>query len=91
MSVATYFSHSYRIEDRELNKEVWSYFSSDFSFFVDPPSDVTIHTHLEQMMRRCGAYVAVFNRRRGAPKPYCSPFVFYEYGLSVQARVPDCC
>jgi hypothetical protein len=46
MSIATYFSHSYRIVDQDQNKEFWSYFSSDFSFFVDPPSDTTIHTHL---------------------------------------------
>ena len=88
MPVATYFSHSYRVGDQKLNKAIWSHFSSDFSFFVDPPSDVTIHTHLEQMMRRCSAFVAVFNRRKDVPKLQCSPFVFYEYGLSLQARRP---
>jgi hypothetical protein len=88
MPVATYFSHSYRVGDQKLNKAIWSHFSSDFSFFVDPPSDVTIHTHLEQMMRRCSAFVAVFNRRKDVPKLHCSPFVFYEYGLSLQARRP---
>jgi TIR domain len=88
MSIETYFSHSYRVEDQELNETFWSYFSSDFSFFVDPPSDTTIHTHLERMMRRCSAFVAVVNRRDDVAKLHCSPFVFYEYGLSVQARRP---
>lgn len=59
-----------------------------FSFFVDPPSDSTIHTHIERMMRRCSAFVAVVNRRRGAGEFFCSPFVLYEYGLSIQARRP---
>ena len=88
MSIATYFSHSYRIEDQDQNKEFWSYFSSDFSFFVDPPSDTTIHTHLERMIRRCSAFVAVLNRRDNVSKLHCSPFVLYEYGLAVQARRP---
>ena len=43
MSIGTYFSHSYRVQDQALNKAFWSHFKSDFSFFVDPPSDVTIH------------------------------------------------
>lgn len=59
-----------------------------FSFFVDPPSDSTIHMHIERMMRRCSAFVAVVNRRRGAGEFFCSPFVLYEYGLSIQARRP---
>ena len=88
MPIATYFSHSYRLEDQRLNKTFWAHFKSDFSFFVDPPSDITIHTHLERMMRRCGAFVAVFNRRRDVPKLHCSPFMLYEYGLAIQARIP---
>jgi hypothetical protein len=88
MSIATYFSHSYRRFDQEVNKIFWSRFSADFSFFVDPPSDATIDTHLERMMRRCSAFVAVVNRREDVSQSYCSPFVLYEYGLSVQARRP---
>jgi len=88
MSIGTYFSHSYRVQDQALNKAFWSHFKSDFSFFVDPPSDVTIHTHLEAMMRRCSAFVAVFNRRRDIPGVHCSPFMLYEFGLAVQARRP---
>jgi len=88
MSIGTYFSHSYRVEDQALNRAFWSHFKSDFSFFIDPPSDVTIHTHLEAMMRRCSAFVAVFNRRRDIPGFNCSPFMLYEFGLAVQARRP---
>ena len=88
MSIGTYFSHSYRVEDQERNRAFWSHFKSDFSFFVDPPSDVTIHTHLEAMMRRCSAFVAVFNRRKDIPGLRCSPFMLYEFGLAVQARRP---
>jgi len=88
MSIGTYFSHSYRVQDQALNKAFWSHFKSDFSFFVDPPSDVTIHTHLEAMMRRCSAFVAVFNLREDIPGLRCSPFMLYEYGLAVQARRP---
>jgi hypothetical protein len=88
MSIGTYFSHSYRVQDQALNKAFWSHFKSDFSFFVDPPSDVTIHTHLEAMMRRCSAFVAVFNLREDVPGLRCSPFMLYEYGLAVQARRP---
>jgi hypothetical protein len=47
MTIPTYFSHSYRVADQEMNQTFWSEFSkSNFSFFVDPPSDATIHTHL---------------------------------------------
>jgi hypothetical protein len=88
MSIGTYFSHSYRVEDQELNRAFWSHFKSDFSFFIDPPSDVTIHTHLEAMMRRCSAFVAVFNRREDVSEFNCSPFMLYEFGLAVQARRP---
>lgn len=85
--IATYFSHSYRVEDQERNKAFWSHFKSDFSFFVDPPSEITIHAHIERMMRRCSAFVAVFNRRKDI-RTHCSPFMLYEYGLAVQARRP---
>jgi len=88
MPIPTYFSHSYRLQDQELNKTFWGLFSDRFSFFVDPPSDVTIHTHLERMMGRCSAFVAIVNERPDAPPFLCSPFVLYEYGLSIQARRP---
>ena len=88
MTIPTYFSHSYRLEDQDRNQEFWRLFSeAGFSFFVDPPSDTTIHAHLERMMNRCSAFVAVVNSRRGTPH-FCSPFVLYEYGLSIQARRP---
>jgi hypothetical protein len=89
MAIPTYFSHSYRLEDQKLNETFWRLFSqAGFSFFVDPPSDTTIHTHLERMMGRCSAFVAVVNRRRDVAPFFCSRFVLYEYGLSIQARRP---
>src|SRR5689334_8629266 len=89
MAIPTYFSHSYRLRDQKLNQTFWHLFSqAGFSFFVDPPSDATIHTHLERMMGRCSAFVAVVNRRRDVSRFFCSRFVLYEYGLSIQARRP---
>jgi hypothetical protein len=86
--IPTYFSHSYRLEDQQTNREFWKLLSEEgFSFFVDPPSDSTIHTHLERMMRRSSAFVAVVNRRQNV-KSFCSSFILYEYGLSIQARRP---
>jgi hypothetical protein len=88
-TIPTYFSHSYRLEDQEINETFWRLFSqAGFSFFVDPPSDTTIHTHLERMMGRCSACVAVISRRRDVARFFCSRFVLYEYGLSLQARRP---
>lgn len=89
VGIPTYFSHNYRVEGQPLNQRFWQFFSmAGFSFFVDPPSDITAHTHLERMMGRCSAFVAIVNRRRGADRHNCSPFVLYEYGLSIQARRP---
>jgi hypothetical protein len=89
MAIATYFSHSYRREDQKLNRTFWSLFSdAGFAFAVDPPSEATVHTHLERMMDRCSAFVAVINRRVGEAPYFCSRFILYEYGLSIQARRP---
>jgi hypothetical protein len=87
MTIPTYFSHSYRLEDQALNQKFWRVFSeAGFSFFVDPPSDSTIHTYLERMMGRCSAFVAVVNRRLDVSRFFCSRFILFEYGLSIQAR-----
>lgn len=84
----TYFSHSYRLVDQDYNSEVWEEFEKQgFFLSVDPPSNSTIHAHLERMMNRSSCYVAVFNRRKGTPYEF-SPFILYEYGLAVQARLP---
>jgi hypothetical protein len=89
MSIPTYFSHSYRVVDQELNQTFWSQFSrADFSFFVDPPSNSTIDTPLERMMRRCSAFVGVVNRRHDVSRFFCSRFVLFEFGLSIQAKMP---
>lgn len=87
--ISTYFSHSYRLEDQATNKEFWKLFDAQgFYFSVDPPSNNPTHVHLERMMNRSSCYVAVINRRRDAPEPFCSRFILYEFGLCLQARIP---
>ena len=67
-AIPAYFSHNYRPEDQDLNQWFWRLFAdAGFSFFVDPRSDITIHAHLERMMNRCSAFVAVANQRLDAP------------------------
>jgi len=39
-------------------------------------------------MRRCSAFVGVINRRRDVSHFFCSRFVLFEFGLSIQARRP---
>lgn len=87
--ISTYFSHSYRLEDQAANKDFWRLFDAEgFYFSVDPPSNNPTHAHLERMMNRSSCYVAVVNRRLEAPEPFCSRFILYEFGLSLQAKVP---
>ncbi|MEM7157035.1 MAG: toll/interleukin-1 receptor domain-containing protein [Myxococcota bacterium] len=87
--IPTYFSHSYRLRDQNLNKELWSVFAKHgFFFSVDPPSNITVHAHLERMMRQNSCFVAVVNRRNEEAEVFCSRFVLYEMGLSLQARLP---
>src|SRR5262245_54206951 len=89
MPIPTYFSHSYRLGDQKLNQTFWRLFAeAGFSFFVDPPSDTTSHTHLERMMGKCSAFVAVVSYRPEVSRVNCSPFILYEFGLAIQARRP---
>jgi hypothetical protein len=85
----TYLSHSYRPEDRTCNEHFWSVFGEQgFYFAVDPPSDIPTDTHLERMMNESSCYVGVVNARSETPKYGCSPFILFEFGLSVQAQRP---
>lgn len=87
--IPTYFSHSYRPEDRKCNELFWGEFAErGFYFSVDPPSDVHTHTHLERMMIESSCYVAVINQRLESPPYRCSPFILSELGLSLQAQRP---
>jgi hypothetical protein len=86
--ILAYFSHSYRAEDREVNQFFWNLFSDAGYFFtVDPQSKLFSIPYLESMMLLSNCFVAVIPRRAGTPTG-CSPYILFEYGLSVQAQKP---
>ena len=86
--ILAYFSHSYRAEDREINQFFWNLFSDAGYFFtVDPQSKLFSIPYLESMMLLSNCFVAVIPRRAGTPTG-CSPYILFEYGLSVQAEKP---
>ncbi|MFF1741665.1 toll/interleukin-1 receptor domain-containing protein [Streptomyces mirabilis] len=84
--IPTYFSHSYRREDRDVNEFFWRAFDAHgFGFTVDPKSAGALSTcHLEMMMRRSACFVGVVTLRRDQPAYKCSPFIVYEYGLAAR-------
>lgn len=85
--IPAYFSHSYRIEDRELNLVVHDLcWSAGLALTVDPQNGPVFKTRLEMMMQRSACFIAVVTRRDNQPRFHCSPFVVCEYGLAVQAR-----
>lgn len=87
--IPTYFSHSYRREDRDVNEFFWRTFDAHrFGFTVDPQSGPLSTCHLEMVMRRSACFVAVVTLRRGQHTYKCSPFIVYEYGLAVRAGKP---
>jgi hypothetical protein len=89
LTIPTYLSHSYRVDDQELNQKFWPLFErAGFYFSVDPPSNITSTAHLERMMNASGCYVAIITVRREIDKYLCSPFILYEFGLAAQARRP---
>jgi len=86
--IPTYFSHSYREEDRDLNVFFWELFHNNgFAFTVDSRSRSISTPHLELMMKRSACFVAVVVRRDDQKRYRCSPFARYEFGLAVQANV----
>jgi hypothetical protein len=87
--IPTYYSHSYRPEDREINHLIMGYFwRRGFAFTVDPGAIPLSTTQLAVMMRDSACFVAVATRRADVPKYLCSPFIAYEYGLALQANKP---
>lgn len=87
--IRTYLSHSYRPEDQVVNQKLWSCFQRHgFSFSVDPPTEVSTQTHLEAMLLRSGAFVAIVNYRPETAPDHCSRFVLAEFGMAVQSRIP---
>ena len=86
--IPTYFSHSYRPGDRDLNISFWKMFHDNrFAFTVDPRSGPLSTPHLEHTMKQSACFVAVVTRRDGQRRYRCSPFARYEFGLAVQANV----
>jgi nucleoside phosphorylase len=89
LNTSTYFSHSYRPEDRALNEHLWAMFASaGFAFTVDPESIGLSITQLELMMRRSDCFVAVATYRPEQAYYQTSPYVVFEYGLAIQAGKP---
>jgi nucleoside phosphorylase len=87
--IATYYSHSYRADDREVNLYLHGLFwANGFAFTVDPWSERVAHAQLEHMMNRSACFVAVAVHRPEVPRYRTSPFVVDEYGLAVQAQKP---
>lgn len=87
--IPTYYSHSYRPEDREINRLFMGYFwRRGFAFTVDPGAIPLSTTQLAVMMRDSACFVAVATWRPDVPKYLCSPFIVYEYGLALQANKP---
>ena len=87
--IPTYYSHSYRPGDREVNLHfhelLWD---RGFAFTVDPKSERLALAQLELMMKRSACFVAVAPCRPEQLRYRTSPFVVYEYGLAVQAQKP---
>ena len=89
MAFRTYFSHSYRSNDRSINKHFWRLFAEQGYFFsVDPKSKDISVSYLESLMRGSQCFVSVVTYRAETPALLCSPFIMFEYGMAVQAKKP---
>jgi hypothetical protein len=88
--IPTYLSHSYRPEDRELNRLLCDYFwDRGFAFTVDPKSSVRLSIpHLELMMQRSACFVAIVPYREEEERYRTSPYIVFEHRLAVRARKP---
>ncbi len=63
-SIHAYFSHSYRKEDRQVNRYFWKLFNDEgFFFTIDPKSTAFIIPQLERMMRFSHCFIAVVTHR----------------------------
>ena len=101
-AVQSYFSHSYRADDRSVNLFFWELFSAEgFFFTVDPQSGKFIAPYLERMMRYSDCFIAVVTRRLETirkigevtlPKPQAvwtySPYIAFENYLAELAGKP---
>jgi len=88
-TIPAYFSHSYDIDDRELNLFFWQlFYAEDFRLRVDPKSEVLAVHHLEHLMRESASFVSVLTHRPKEPRLRCSPYMVFEYGLALRAKRP---
>jgi hypothetical protein len=87
--IPTYLSHSYRSEDRAINRSFWNLFwKAGFAFTVAPQSGNFSMTHLELMMRRSSCFVGIATHRPEVGHYLTSAYVVYEYGMAVLADRP---
>jgi hypothetical protein len=79
--------HSYREQDRELNRVAWERFWNEgFEFSVDPKSgEPASIPHLELMMRRSAAVVTIAPYRADQDHYKTSPFIVFEHNMAVRA------
>jgi hypothetical protein len=92
-AIRTYFSHSYRPEDKHRNWFFWQLFrDSKFYFTVDAKTDDDLPmsvASLERLMRRSQCFVAVVPRRASRdPSVQCSPYQIFESNLALRADKP---
>jgi nucleoside phosphorylase len=86
---SAYYSHSYRVEDREINKHFWGLCSeANFAFIVDPRSGRLSIPFVERMIQGSDSFVSVVTERANVPRYLTSPYFIFEYGLAVQANKP---
>src|SRR2546430_10624439 len=82
--------HSYRQEDREINRLLWELFWNEgFTFTVDPQSGEPLSIpHLELMMRRSAAALAIAPFRADQDHYKTSPYIVFEHNMAVRAMKP---
>jgi hypothetical protein len=89
-AITAYLSHSYRPEDREINRHFWDVFWDEgFAFTVDPKSPERLSIpHLELMMQRSACFVAIVPNHGDEGRYRTSPYIVFEHRLAVRARKP---
>src|SRR5262249_27316513 len=88
--IPIYLSHSYRPEDRQINRYFWEVFwDAGFAFTVDPKSTDQLSTsHLELMMQRSAGFVAIAPYRADQEWYKTSPYIVFEHNMAVRAKKP---
>jgi hypothetical protein len=88
--IPVYLSHSYRPEDREINRHFWDLFWNEgFAFTVDPRSgEQPSIAHLELMMQRSACFVAIAPYRPDDGRHRTPAHIVYEHDMAVRAKKP---